>query len=442
MKRIYEQRAYSEEPRRDCYWSTKSEPLKHPQLQGTHSTDIAIIGGGFTGLNAALRLAKNGASVTLLEAETIAWGASGRNGGFCCLGGGILSNAQIDKAYGTDARREWRGTEKAAIDHVAGLLETHKIDADPHSKGETLLAHSVKQWPALQQHAEDAARDYDTNPTLTTAKDLASEGLAGPCHGAMTLPIGFALNPLKYAQGLAHVAQDAGAQLFQKTPVTRIEQSAGFTLHTPKGRLTTKRLIIATNGYSSEDVPPWLAARYMPVQSSVLVTRELSEVEIDAAGWHSDQMAFDSRNLLHYFRLMPNRRFLFGMRGGIFATPRSDAKIKALIRSDFEQMFPAWAHIETPHMWSGLVCMNAKRAPFTGPIPEMPGAFASLSYHGNGVAMGSYCGALLADLALGKLSELTYPKVLQSIPAKIPFGSKRRWLLPPIYKAMSLVDQL
>jgi glycine/D-amino acid oxidase-like deaminating enzyme len=104
-------------------------------------------------------------------------------------------------------------------------------------------------------------------------------------------------------------------------------------------------------------------------------------------------------------------------------------------------MFPAWAHVETPHLWSGLVCMNAKRAPFTGPIPEMPGAFASLSYHGNGVAMASYCGALLADLVQDKATRQPYPDVLKIAPNKIPFGSKRRWLLPPLYAMMGFADR-
>lgn len=441
MKRIFEPLAYGPDPIRNDFWQTTVDPLVQPTLQGTHQTDVAIIGGGFTGLNAALELAQDGVSVTLLEAERIGWGASGRNGGFCCLGGGVLSNKQIDKHFGTDARSAWRQTEKDAVDHVAQLLDQHSIAADTHSSGETLLAHKPARWSLLQEHAEQAAQDYGVEPQLLRKSELAEHGLGGPFHGALTIPIGFALNPLKYALGIARAARDAGALLYAHSPVTRIEQGAQFTLHTAEAKLSAKRLIIATNGYSSEDIPPWLSARYLPLQSSVLVTRPLSSDEIAAAGWSSDQMAFDSRNLLHYFRLMPNGRFLFGMRGGIFATPRSDAKIKALIRKDFERMFPAWAHVESPHLWSGLVCMNTKGAPFVGPIPEMPGAFAALSYHGNGVAMASYSGALLADLAQDKATRRPYPDVLKRIPGKFPLGSKRRWLLPPIYAAMGLFDR-
>ncbi len=423
------------------YAATAASLEPFARLKGQTRADVCVIGGGYTGLSAALHLAEAGRDVVLLDAHRVGFGASGRNGGFCCLGGGILENKHIDKRHGVDARIAWRTAEKDAIAHVAGLLDKHGIDADTHSKGETLLAHRPKRWDTVQEHAEHVARDYGVEPTLIPTKDLTEHGLAGPFHGALTIPIGFALNPLKYALGIANAALTAGATLLQNSPVTRIEQGTEFTLHTAQGRLTAKRLIIATNGYSSEDVPSWLAGRFLPVQSSVLVTRPLSDGEIEAAGWTSDQMAFDSRNLLHYFRLMPNRRFLFGMRGGIFATERAEAKIKRLIRSDFEQMFPAWKNVDTPHYWSGLVAMNANGVPFTGPIPEMPGAFASLAYHGNGVAMGSYCGALLGDLVQNKPTRMPYPSLLQKPPKKFPFGTKRRWLLTPAYALMGFTDR-
>ena len=136
---------------------------------------------------------------------------------------------------------------------------------------------------------------------------------------------------------------------------------------------------------------------------------------------------------------MPNRQFLFGTRGGIFATPRKDAAIAAQARKDFEQMFPAWAHVEAPYQWSGLVCMTRKGLPFAGPIPDMPGAFASFGYHGNGVAMGSYCGRKIAEVMLGDAGAL--PWVFTRPPPRIPLGSKRRWLLPPLYAVMGWQDR-
>lgn len=441
MKRIYEPYAYGPEPAEACYWTTTTSCDPVPDLVGPHKTDVAIIGGGVTGLNAALRLAEGGAEVTVLDAEHPGWGASGRNGGFCCLGGSALDTQGITKHFGPDAAQDWHKTEITAVSHVKDLLDRLNIDADTHSKGETILAHKPARWRSLQDDAQNAADTYGIKPVLMTKQDLAAHGLNGPFYGGLTMPVGFALNPLKYTAGLARAATAAGATLFARSAVTRIEQSANFTLHTAQGTITAKRIIIATNGYSSEDIPNWLRARYMPVQSSIMVTRPLTGDELESAGWTSDQMAYDTRNLLHYFRLMPDKRFLFGMRGGIFATPREDAKIKHMIRRDFDLMFPAWRHVEAPHLWSGLVCMTGKLMPFIGEIPDMPNAFAALGYHGNGVAMGSYAGTLIADHLLAKPNRLPIPDYLAAPPSRFPLGSKRRWLLPPIYKAMQFKDR-
>lgn len=442
MKRIYEPLAYGPAPLAEAYWPTTTQISEPPGFQGTHDTEVAIIGAGVTGLNAALHLAQSGTQTTVLDAQSPAWGASGRNGGFCCLGGGILESAQLDKLYGQEQRRAWHNAEKAAVSHVKSLLDTHSIDADTHSIGETCLAHRPRDWATLEKHADAIANTYDITPQLIPQNDLKAHGMSGPFHGALTNPIGFGLNPMKYATGLANAAQTAGAKLFANAPVTRITrntQDKPFSLQTPTGTLRADKLVIATNGYSAEDVPDWMRARFMPVQSSILVTRPLTNDEISAAGWSSDQMAFDTRNLLHYFRLMPNRRFLFGARGGIFATPRREAAIRQTLLSDFKTMFPAWSHVEIPNVWSGLVCLTAKGLPFCGPIPEMPGAYASFGYHGNGVAMGSYCGYDIARQVLDKNS--TLPDMLKSPPNRFPFGSKRRWILPPLYTAMSLKDR-
>ena len=161
--------------------------------------------------------------------------------------------------------------------------------------------------------------------------------------------------------------------------------------------------------------------------------------EIQSQGWFSDQMAYDSRNLLHYFRLMPDRRFLFGMRGGLISSTRSEKAIRRQLRRDFEQMFPAWSGVETTHCWSGMVCLARNLVPFVGPVPEVKGMFAGLCYHGNGVAMGTYAGRLLSDLVLAQAPGLPYSTAIQSMP-RFPLGRARRLLMPPAYAALGLMD--
>jgi glycine/D-amino acid oxidase-like deaminating enzyme len=306
-----------------------------------------------------------------------------------------------------------------------------------------LLAHSAKAMRSIAAEAECVTRDYGVTPTLHDRRNLDELGLSGPFHGGLTVPVGFGLSPRKYLAGLLRAATAAGARVFGDSPVTRIARNGdGHALTLSRGRVSVRRLILATNGYSSEDVPDWMAARYMPAQSNVLVTRPLTVDERQAAGWTSSQMAFDSRHLLHYFRLMPDNRFLFGRRGGLTSSPRADAAAIRTTRAHFDAMFPAWAGVETPHNWSGMVCLSGGLVPHCGPIPDMPGAFAGFAYHGNGVAMGSYSGALLADLALGRAPQRRYPRVMQSPAERFPLGRFRRVLMPAIYAAAAIRDRL
>ncbi len=433
MRRIYPGFTYGEGPRANCYWPTTVTADEAPAATGHLSCDIAIIGAGFTGLSAALHLAGDGVDCIVLDAQTPGWGASGRNGGFCCLGGAAASNTILKQLYGEPARREFRDSEQLAVELAATLIDTHKIKADTHSQGETIMAHTAKAMRGFEAQAIEAEADYGVAPHLIPTSELEVNGMKGPFHGALTIPIGFGLNPLKYTLGLARAATQAGARIYGHSPVQQIDQNGKFSLQTPAATITCKRLIVATNGYSSDDLPRWMRARYLPTQSNVIVTRPLTDDEIAAQGWSTAQMCYDDRFFMHYFRLMPNRQFLFGMRGGLISSPGSNAAMHRTIRAHFERMFPAWAHVETPYSWNGLLSISRDLTPFAGPIPSMPGAFTALSYHGNGVAMGSYAGALLADLAQDKTPRHTYPKIMQTPPKRFPLGRLRRALLWPPY---------
>ncbi|MFD1342746.1 NAD(P)/FAD-dependent oxidoreductase [Litorisediminicola beolgyonensis] len=436
MRRIYESAAYGPEP--GCYWAETVSAPDWPRLRGSERADVAVIGGGFTGLNAALDLAASGARVALLEAETPGWGASGRNGGFCCLGGAKAPEALLRRRFGAEGLAEWHATQIASIDTVAGRLAEHGIDADTHSEGETCLAHTPRAMARLRAEAEEAAQAYGTEPRLTERDALRQEGLGGTFHGALTLPIGFALNPRKYHHGLARAAMEAGVACFSESPVTGlVRDGAHWRLTTPEGEIRADQVVIATNGYSSEDLPDWLRARTLPVQSSIIVTRPLTPEEQQRQGWTSAQMSYDSRRLLHYFRKLPNGRFLFGMRGGLSARPASVARLRARIRRDFHAMFPEWRDVEITHDWSGLICLMANLTPYVGPVPGHPGLHASLGYHGNGVAMSSHSGRLLAaQMTTGA----PVPAVLSAPPRRFPLGRFRRWLLAPAYAAAETLD--
>lgn len=440
MKRLWEARAYSDEVRAECAWRIETD---WPGIDGDIDTDIAVIGAGYTGLSAALHLAEAGEQVTVLEANLPGWGASGRNGGFCCLGGARVSDATLVRRHGAGADDAWFAAEGQAIDLVADLIARFAIPAARHSDGELVLAHRPSARRRFEDERDRLVRRGVTAEVLAP-EELKARGIsAAGTHGGLHIHKGFALDPGAYVRGLARAAAGAGADIRARAPVLSFTHERGhIRLVTPTGTVRARRLLVATGGYSSEDLPPWLGGRLLPMQSSVIVTRPLTEAERTAQGWTSDLMAYDSRTLLHYFRLMPEGRFLFGMRGGNRATPRAEARIARRIRADFARMFPAWAGVGIDHEWSGLVTLTARGTPFVGEVPGQTRVWAALAYHGNGVAMGSYAGALVAELIRGRAPRWPFPDAMKVPLARFPLAPLRRSIAAAAGPVIGGLDRL
>ena len=442
MKRIYQDFAYGDGPVAECYWDTTvARPPRQPAPEGDVEAEIAIIGGGYTGLSAALHLSRDaGADVAVLEANGIGWGASGRNGGFATMGGTKADDATLHRRFGAKAMVEWYAAQRAACALVAEVIDRYRIEVDAHShEGEMCLAHRMREFNGFRSEAEALSKAYGVKVDVLSRADLIAEGMAGPeFHGGLRLPVGFALNPLKYVLGLADAARASGARIYENAPVISVTHESGrYVLTTPTGRVRARKLILGTNGYSSDDIPAWMAGRYMPALSAILVTRQLTAGEIAAQGWSSGVLAYDTRSLLHYFRLMPNGRFLFGGRGGTSSSAAALNDRRTILRADFERMFPAWAHVETPYYWSGFVCLARSLTPYVGPLGNQGDAWAGFAWHGNGVALATYAGQLLARLATGQGG---VPALLTPTPARFPFGSARRNLLRPAYAWYGIKD--
>ena len=443
MRRIYEPAAYNVDV--NSYWQTTTSPPRWPQLKEDRSAETVIIGSGYTGLNCALELAERGhdpQSIVILEANQPGWGASGRNGGFCCIGGTKLPVEKQLVRFGEAETVRYFKEQCASIESVRENLKRYGIDVDTHSQGETQLAHREEDVAGLSAEKEQMKSLFNVDCELIEKPALSGEGLASPeFHGALNMRLGFALNPMKYLAGLAQSADGAGIAGYGDSPAMAIERDGSYwKVSTPGGAVAAQNLVIATNGYSSEDLPRWLSGRLLPVLSNILLTRPLTAEEVAAQGWTSNQMCHDTRNLLHYFRLMPaangesGPRMLFGMRGGTTANEATMAAMRQRIRADFERFFPAWRQVETPFFWAGLVCLNRNLVSHTGPIPGMANAWASLAYHGSGVAMGSHCGRLLGKMIDGALTPDAIPAIMRQPPRRFPFPALRRSYLAAAYR--------
>ena len=427
MSRIYEKTAYDTTIFPPSYWA---QTINRPPTTTNHSedfkSDVVIIGGGFTGLNAALELKeKFNQNVTVLDSGPVGWGASGRNGGFACMGGTKKSFQSLLKHFGHTQTKEVLKGQLEAVKQVKKNLVKYKIDADKVDGGELLFAHSQKSVELIKNDATFMKHELDFETKFFDKEELQKLGISSPEAFAGVLnPNSFGLNPLKYVIGLYEAALSNGINLRYETSVSNIKKHDGYiTVTTANGTIKTDKVIIATNGYSSENIPSELRGGYLPVLSSIIVTRPLTKEEIERQGWTSKLTTYDARNLLHYVRLLPDNRFLFGARGGISASHKAQLYNQRKSRQEFERMFPEWSNVNTEFYWNGLVCLTADLLPFIGPIDH--NIFCSLGYHGNGVTTASISGRQIAQIAMDE-SPNHLPSIYKRPLKKFPLPNFRR----------------
>ncbi|HFD16131.1 MAG TPA: FAD-binding oxidoreductase [Rhodospirillales bacterium] len=428
------------------YWHRRGGPLPVgiDPLTGDAAADVAIVGGGFTGLSAALHLARDhGLSVRLLEAGAIGWGASGRNGGFCCLGGGGRGWREVWQRFGEQEARSWFAAQKEAIALVADLARRHRIDLQRAGEGELVVAHRPRRREALEREALEVAELFGENWDILEPEELAEQGVRlEENHGALVVPYGFGLHPLRYARGLARAAVEQGARVHERSPVVAWETDGRLhRLHTEAGTVRAARVLIATNGHTPEGLAPELAGRVLPVLSCILVTRPLTLSERAAQGWTAPALLSDTRRLLFYMRLLPDHRLLFGARGGVTGRPEAFARRVGWMRACLAARFPAWRHVAVDHAWWGYACLARDRLPHLASIPGRPGAWLALAYHGNGVAMASWFGAAAAARLAGRGFDGPLPAFVTRPPPRFPVPALRPLLLRAVYAWYGVRDR-
>jgi glycine/D-amino acid oxidase-like deaminating enzyme len=434
MRRLYEPPAYDTARWPDSHWRATASAPSRPALQASIEVETAVIGAGYAGLSAALALAERGVAVAVLDAGQPGWGASGRNGGFCSMGGSKLSDLELARRHGRDEAVAFRRYQRDAVAHVTETLAARGIDAEAGPQGSLCLAHTPAAFAALVKTAEAEKRLDGEAPRILTREELATEGLATPAaFGGALHPVGFPLHPMKYVLGLAGAAERAGASIHAGTAVTAMAPEAGgWRLSTALGPdVRARRVLVATNGYTSDDLPRWIGGRTLPALSSIITTRPLLPEELAAQGWTSRVMAYDSRKLLHYFRLLPDGRFLFGMRGGLSLRSGETRQVARTIRMNFSAMFPAWAEVEIEREWSGLVCLTGALTPFAGPVPGAEGLYAAFGWHGNGVSTASWSGHVVGRMMAGE--QITLPAPIATPPRRFPLPALRRPLMRLAY---------
>jgi glycine/D-amino acid oxidase-like deaminating enzyme len=441
------------------YWETTDAPIEQdcPPLVQSQACEVAIIGGGFTGLSAALHLAReHGIQAEILEAGLPGWGASGRNGGFCCLGGTALSHQQLIQRFGLVETQRYYQEQRSAIEWVRHLADTEGMAIDPQGAGEIVVAHHPSRLRQLTEEQAFLIQVAGYPCRLWSRQELAESGFSSPeVHGGLHVGVGFGLNPIKYSRGLSRAALKRGVRIYGQSPVIAWEKiGTDHFLHTPGGTLRAKTVIIATNGYTDDrpsstphSPPPTplhsgLHGCTLPALSQIITTRPLTASERSAQGWHTETPVYDTRNLLFYYRLLKDGRFLFGSRGGMTGNPTERDRHQAWMMRRLGELFPAWQGIEITHAWNGLVCLSATRTSHLGNLPQDPSIFYALAYHGNGVAAATWSGRWVARLVAGKVTLPEICAVFRQPLQRFPFPFLRREYLRSAYLLYGIGDRL
>jgi sarcosine oxidase len=398
-------------------WAASAAPaVEAPALVGESRTEVAVIGGGFTGLAAALHLAEAGKAVVLLESGEPGWGASGRNGGQV-IPGLKLDPDDIVAKFGPERGERIVAIAGGGADLVFALIARHGIACDARRNGWIqalasakhirLAERRVRQW--RQRGAEVRLLDR-----AETARRLGTDRY----HGAWLDPRGGSVQPLSYARGLARAAAAAGAAIHGGSPARRLTRRNGkWLVETPQGTVIAEQVVVGTNAYT-DDLVPGLKRTLIPVASFQIATQPLSE-NVRRTILPGGEVVSDTRRLLAYFRLDRDGRLLVGGRG----TPEgeADAAKYARIRKMLAWLFPHVTQPEIVFHWGGKVALTADHLPHVHE-PE-PGLHIAVGYNGRGIAMATMMGKLLAERVLGAPAEVYGLPVTPIRP--LPFWSLR-----------------
>jgi glycine/D-amino acid oxidase-like deaminating enzyme len=424
-------RADSMPLREKSFWTeTVSMPVMDASRPLPPNADIAVIGGGYTGLAAALTLARHGARVVVLEAQTLGWGASSRNAGMA-LTGLKLPVETLMRRYGLETARRMYAASLASIDHVEQLVKEESIDCDFRRSGHLEVASKTAHYNGFQRSAELMAREFGHRVRVLPKGELREEIGSVIYHGGLVDEASAGINPARYVAGLAQAAAAAGADLHDHTRLEAVERASrngvqGFALRTSRGPVWARNVFLASGGYTNSATPS-LQRKIIPIGSYIIVTGMLPDAlarEVSPRG----RMIYDSKHYLHYYRLTPDGRMLFGGRAAFF--PETAATIRrsaAILQSDMLQVYPQLRDVEVEYAWGGTLDFAFDVLPHAGQLDD--GMYFAAGYAGHGVAMATYLGTKMAERILGGENDLPF--------ADIPFPGAplglydgRPWFLP------------
>jgi gamma-glutamylputrescine oxidase len=403
------------------YEATRRVVVETPALAGDLAVDVAIIGGGISGVSAALHLAERGYSVALLEAEHIGWGASGRNGGQALPGFGA-SETKMKSLVGPERAKKLWDMSVEAVDLLHGQIQRFGIPCDP-VVGYLHAAVKQRHVRELQESQEELAALGAPVGRLLQGEELQSR-LPSPRYlAALEDNVAGHIHPLNYTLGLAKAAIAAGAKLFSKSRVTKVETGKTITIHTARGKVAAAFLLLSGGAYLGDLMRP-IAGYIMPVGTYIIATEPRADVKTLIP---NNEAVADLNFVLDYFRRSADDRMLFGGRVSYSTLPPPSLASSMLKRA--QKVFPQLRDARVDYCWGGNVDISQNRAPHFGRLAE--NILFLQGFSGHGVALTGLAGKVAAEAIAGQAERFD---VFASIPhARFPGG--RRFRVPALLLA-------
>ncbi len=415
----------------DSWWVHTAGPLPPDDgpAPAALDTEVAVIGGGYTGLSTALHLARRGRRVVVLEANRPGWGCSGRNGGFARMAFGRLSFGDMVGRFGLPAAKVLFRQAMASLDNVRQMIHDGGIDCEASEAGHLKIAPKPGRAAALQAEARLMQRELDYPAEFIDARTLQRDHLGGAqSHGALRVPDALALHPLKLAAGVLRMARGAGATVYSASPVVGWrKEGATHVLSTPHGTVRAAHVVVGTNGYTAPGLHPELKAVMMPILSHIIVTRPMTDAEVASSNFVTGHVLTDARKLMFYWRRLPDRRILFGGRGLIADTPGRTADHRRYLYRELIAKYPSLDGIAIEHDWHGWVAFTRDFLPRIRCAADDPTVHYAVGYQGSGVSLSLYAGRLIAARIDGDGSE---PEIEAARHPVRPFPMHRLMRIP------------
>ena len=412
------------------YWlETVREPAQGLSGPLPDRIDVAVVGAGFCGLSAARALARRGVRVAVLEAETLGWGASCRNGGMV-LSGMKLPVPTLIGRYGRELVHKMYAASLESIDLVEQIVREEGIECSLARCGHLEVACKQAHFDAYAQAAAQIREEFHHELRIVSRSELRSEIGSDIYYGGLVDETSAALHPAQYVTGLAKAAQRAGALLFEHARLTSVvpeiaNGSRCFRLQTMRGSLTAKEVLLASGAYTTSATPA-LRKKVIPIGSYIIAT-EILPADLARQLSPRNRMIYDSKHFLYYYRLTPDNRMLFGGRAAFFPESESTVRESAeLLRRGMISVYPQLRDKKVEYVWGGTLDFTFDVMPHAG---KLDGMHCAVGFAGHGVAAATWMGTKLAGVICGDADNNPFAKI--SFPAA-PIGlrSGNTWALP------------